>query len=179
MKQIKSILLIGLAVLLASCGAQRGIAKKPAHLTAEVKKAQLHIVMDDKEYSVTANMQTVHDSYAVCSVVPLLGIEVARVEAMKDSVWVIDKVHHKYSVVAYSMLNLVVHPAVRLSSLEDIVMGTGLKEGEKTQTLHYKAMSHKMDCTITYPNIIYDQPLTIKRLDISRYKRVPIQELLD
>ena len=179
MKRFYHILCIVLAVLmLASCGAQKGL-KKPKHLTAEVKKAQLHIEMDDKQYDVTASMQTVANSYAVLSVTPLLGIEVARVEAMKDSVWVIDKVHRKYSVVPYSQLNLVVTPSIRLKNLEDIVMGTGLKEGERTQSLHYKALSHSITVKITYPNIIYDQSLTIRRQDLSRYQRVPVQKLLD
>lgn len=178
MKQFRYILFILCAVLLASCGAQKGL-KKPKHLTAEVKKAQLHVEMDDKQYDFTASMQTVANSYAVLSVTPLLGIEVARVEAMKDSICVIDKVHRKYSVVPYSQLNLVVTPSVRLKNLEDIVMGTGLKEGEKTQTLRYKALTHTIKVDITYPAITYDQPLTIRRQDLSRYQRVPIQKLLD
>ncbi|MBQ0119180.1 MAG: DUF4292 domain-containing protein [Bacteroidales bacterium] len=178
MKHVSHILCIVLAVLLASCGAQKGM-KKPKHLTAEVKKAQLHIEMDDKQYDLTASMQTVANSYAVLSITPLLGIEMARVEAMKDSVWVIDKIHRKYAVVPYGQLNLVLTPNVHLRNLEDIVMGTGLKEGEKTQTLRYKALTHTIKVNITYPTIIYDKPMTIRHQDLSRYQRVPIQKLLD
>lgn len=177
MRYLSYILYLSLIVVFTSCAAQKGL-KKTKHVTAEVKKAQLHVEIDDKQYDVTASMQTTSKSYAVLSITPLLGIELARIEAMEDSVWVIDKVHRQYSVVSYSQLNTIVRPSVHLKELEEIVMGIGLQEGQNTLSLNYKALNHSIKVDITYPNIVYDQPVNFRRQELSRYQRIPIQNLL-
>ncbi|MCB9182500.1 MAG: DUF4292 domain-containing protein [Flavobacteriales bacterium] len=61
-------------------------------------KAAVEIVIDGDSKSFKAQVRSVQDSAAMLSVIPALGIEVARLLITRDSVKVMDKLHDQYFV---------------------------------------------------------------------------------
>lgn len=59
-------------------------------------KADVELQLPDQQRSFKAQVRSVHDSAVWMSVVPLLGIEVARVLLTSDSLKVMDKVNDQY-----------------------------------------------------------------------------------
>lgn len=61
-------------------------------------KADVELSMPDEQRSFKAHLRSVQDSAAWVSVVPLLGIEAARVLLTRDSLKILDKVNDRYFV---------------------------------------------------------------------------------
>ena len=68
---------------------------QPRYYTA---KANVDITIGEESKSFKAQVKSVHDSAAWISVVPALGIEVARVLLTPDSLKMLDKLHDQYFV---------------------------------------------------------------------------------
>ena len=117
----------GLVVaLLCGCASQK-ISKRSETQwhTMQAKNVRTTLWVDQKTYTVNCTYQAVRDSMIVVSVRPLLGIEVARIEATPKQIVVIDKVHAEYTPVNYKTLNLVVKPHVTYKTLQEFVSGKG------------------------------------------------------
>ena len=95
-------------MLLVGCGAKKKVAESqkpvvvtepevPAWHTCLIQSARATIVTDEDRISANVTMQTVRDSMLVISVMPLLGIEMLRVEATPMEIIAIDKIHGQWA----------------------------------------------------------------------------------
>lgn len=77
---------------------ERVLANQPEPTRYYSAKAAVEIDIDGESKSFKAQVRSVQDSAAMLSVIPALGIEVARLLITRDSVKVLDKLHDQYFV---------------------------------------------------------------------------------
>ena len=168
----------GLVVaLLCGCASQK-ISKRSETQwhTMQAKNVRTTLWVDQKTYTVNCTYQAVRDSMIVVSVRPLLGIEVARIEATPKQVVVIDKVHAEYTPVNYKTLNLVVKPHVTYKTLQEFVSGKGTdKDGNAA--LFFTAQKHHVAIKTEWRDkIALDEPVKVQGMNLERYKAVSVME---
>ena len=173
----------GFAIGFTSCHTQQAAVQKQSAetLTEEetlwhtclIQGAKATLTMDGKTISANCTMQVVRDSMLVISVMPMLGIEVYRLEATPDELIAIDKLNHQYLKTDYARINRYVTPSLTWEDLQQIASNEvqggpfiGYAIGEKTIALK-----------ITYPEKQTDVPVRMLHIDLSRYEQVVVENL--
>ena len=173
----------GFAIGFTSCHTQQAAVQKQSAetLTEEetlwhtclIQGAKATLTMDGKTISANCTMQVVRDSMLVISVMPMLGIEVYRLEATPDELIAIDKLNHQYLRTDYAHINKYVAPSLTWEDLQQIASNEvqggpfiGYAIGEKTIALK-----------ITYPEKQTDVPVRTQHIDLSRYEQVVVENL--
>ena len=135
--------------------------------------ARATLTIDEEIISANCTMQVVRDSMLVISVMPMLGIEVYRIEATPDELIAINKLNHQYLRTDYQQVNRYVTPPLRWEDLQQIASNElpggpfeGYAIGEKTIALK-----------ITYPEKQTDVPVRTQHIDLSRYEQVVVENL--
>ena len=173
----------GFAIGFTSCRTQRAAVQpqptetpteeeKPWH-TCLMQGAKATLTMDEQTITANCTMQVVRDSMLVISVMPMLGIEVYRLEATPDELIAIDKLNHQYLRTDYAHINKYVAPSLTWEDLQQIASNEvqggpfiGYAIGEKTIALK-----------ITYPEKQTDVPVRTQHIDLSRYEQVVVENL--
>ena len=135
--------------------------------------AKATLTMDEQTITANCTMQVVRDSMLVISVMPMLGIEVYRLEATPDELIAIDKLNHQYLRTDYAHINKYVAPSLTWEDLQQIASNEvqggpfiGYAIGEKTIALK-----------ITYSEKQTDVPVRMLHIDLSRYDQVVVENL--
>ena len=173
----------GFAIGFTSCRTQQAAVQpqptetpteeeKPWH-TCLMQGAKATLTMDEQTITANCTMQVVRDSMLVISVMPMLGIEVYRLEATPDELIAIDKLNHQYLKTDYARINRYVTPSLTWEDLQQIASNEvqggpfiGYAIGEKTIALK-----------ITYPEKQTDVPVRTQHIDLSRYEQVVVENL--
>lgn len=173
----------GFAIGFTSCRTQRvAVQPQPTETPTEEEKpwhtclmqgAKATLTMDEQTITANCTMQVVRDSMLVISVMPMLGIEVYRLEATPDELIAIDKLNHQYLKIDYARINRYVTPSLTWEDLQQIASNEvqggpfiGYAIGEKTIALK-----------ITYPEKQTDVPVRTQHIDLSRYEQVVVENL--
>ena len=173
----------GFAIGFTSCHTQQAAVQKQSAetLTEEetlwhtclIQGAKATLTMDEQTITANCTMQVVRDSMLVISVMPMLGIEVYRLEATPDELIAIDKLNHQYLKTDYARINRYVTPSLTWEDLQQIASNEmqggpfiGYAIGEKTIALK-----------ITYPEKQTDVPVRTQHIDLSRYEQVVVENL--
>lgn len=173
----------GFAIGFTSCHTQQAAVQKQSAetLTEEetlwhtclIQGAKATLTMDEQTITANCTMQVVRDSMLVISVMPMLGIEVYRLEATPDELIAIDKLNHQYLRTDYAHINKYVAPSLTWEDLQQIASNEvqggpfiGYAIGEKTIALK-----------ITYPEKQTDVPVRMLHIDLSRYEQVVVENL--
>ena len=173
----------GFAIGFTSCHTQQAAVQKQSAETPTEEETLWHtcliqgakatLTMDGKTISANCTMQVVRDSMLVISVMPMLGIEVYRLEATPDELIAIDKLNHQYLRTDYAHINKYVAPSLTWEDLQQIASNEvqggpfiGYAIGEKTIALK-----------ITYPEKQTDVPVRTQHIDLSRYEQVVVENL--
>jgi hypothetical protein len=122
-------------------------------------------------------MQTVRDSMIVMSVMPLLGMEMLRVEATPLEVLVIDKIHGQYGKATYAEINRKLSPAVNWDVLQQIASAE-LPTGNERARMVYNFGKQVIEVVIDYPARKTDVPVRVSAQRIDRYTQVDISKWL-
>ena len=173
----------GFAIGFTSCRTQQAAVQpqptetpteeeKPWH-TCLIQGAKATLTMDEQTITANCTMQVVRDSMLVISVMPMLGIEVYRLEATPEELIAIDKLNHQYLKTDYARINRYVTPSLTWEDLQQIASNEvqggpfiGYAIGEKTIALK-----------ITYPEKQTDVPVRMLHIDLSRYEQVVVENL--
>lgn len=173
----------GFAIGFTSCHTQQAAVQtqsaetpteeeKPWH-TCFMQGARATLTIDDEIISANCTMQVVRDSMLVISVMPMLGIEVYRIEATPDELIAINKLNHQYLRTDYQQVNRYVTPPLRWEDLQQIASNelpggpfVGYAIGEKTIALK-----------ITYPEKQTNVPMRAQHIDLSRYEQLVVENL--
>lgn len=173
----------GFAIGLTGCHTQKvAVQPQPTEPAKEketlwhtclMQGAKVTLTMDGQTITANCTMQVVRDSMLVISVMPILGIEVYRLEATPEELIAIDKMNHQYLKTDYARINRYVTPSLTWEDLQQIasneVVGgpfIGYAIGEKTIALK-----------ITYPEKQTDVPVCMLHIDLSRYEQVVVENL--
>ncbi|MBR1426541.1 MAG: DUF4292 domain-containing protein [Paludibacteraceae bacterium] len=175
------------AVLLcASCAGTRRTARQtrnaPTWHTMETQGVATLSPEQDKEYKANYRAQVVNDSLVVVSVMPVLGIELMRLEATPDDILLIDKLNHRYCRLTYKETAEFFGTKLTYNHLQGLATGQSAKE--KDGSFHYDytvrmgKRYHLVCLRLTYASVKKDTPLRISTIDLKRYTQVTPQALL-
>lgn len=170
-------------LVLSSCAAKKKLAVPPENMapiwqTVNVTNTLLALEVDDQTYNVTCQVQGVRDSMLVLSIMPVLNMELLRLELTPDEALVIDKVNHRYTRLELSKAAQHVVPKMQWTDLQSFLSGTGGLNPGETMSLGYAFQDHKVRLTLTYGTIAYDAPVNVRHIRLDRYEYVDILTLL-
>jgi uncharacterized coiled-coil protein SlyX len=142
--------------------------------TSYLRGAKASVEFGGKTYKATCTITSQWDSIVVISISLVFGIEVARVEATPTEVIVINKLEKEYDRAPYSEINKQVRPFVTYEDLRTIAGGE-MPSVAENGVLRYSAVGKTVALAIDFQNKpIFNQPVSISRLDISRYKKIKL-----
>lgn len=185
---------VGFAVGMTSCHTTQHIAKteteaqqEEAEQEAQTTESQWHtclmqnaqgvVTIGEQTLRATCTMQTVRDSIVILSIMPMLGIEMLRIEATPEQITGIDKINRQYAVATYEEVNRYLHPAVSYNDLQALATGE-LPTGKDEAFVGYTAGKQTIMLRLTYPARQTDVPVRTRGADLTRYQQIDIKQLL-
>ena len=176
-----------LAVSLIGCSIQKGKQKsisderlaisEPSWHTCVIQGAKAIVTTKEDKVSATVTMQVVHDSLLIVNIMPMLGIEMARLEATPTEIVAFDKVYNRCAVTTYEELNQRLVPKISWEQLQQICSAE-LPTGKESAHLVYSIGKESIAFDITYPERKTDVPVRMNRLPQERYKKMDISKWL-
>lgn len=188
MKIERIIIMLIAAVVLAGCGAKKqAVSDQPSEVSQEPEEPAWHtcliqgaravVYTETDKISAAVTMQTVRDSMIVITVMPMLGIEMARLEATPMELTAIDKIHGQYAELTYAELNRKLTPSLNWDVLQQISTGE-LPLGEEKARMMYSFGDHTIEIVIDYTPRRLDVPVRIGNINKNRYTKVDVSRFL-
>lgn len=174
MKQKLTILVAVLCVALSSCRVQKDVPTRYHTLT---QRATTTLVLDEHKYSMSCTMQVWRNELVVISLQPMLGIEMARIEATRDSVWVFDKMNRRYAVLGYHDAARKIQPLPSYKMIQDFVTEPVTPKSAKVSRT-FTAGEHRLQVDCTFSSREFDTLKKPNRQDTRKYKRVSLHTIL-
>jgi hypothetical protein len=180
------IVVLLVAMTLVGCGAQRRAAKTyvpepeaegPTWHTCLIQGARVTVTTQDNQISANATMQVVRDSMLVISIMPMLGIEMMRIEATPDEIIGIDKLHAQYARAGFDDINRKLTPSLSWEELQQLCSAE-LPLGSERARLIYTYGDEVIDLSISYPTRLTDIPVRVGHLPLNRYTQIDITKWL-
>lgn len=187
MNKTRYTILLLSALFLVACGAKKKVVTNepavisepavPAWHTCLIQGARMTVETDDQELSAATTMQVVRDSMLIISVMPMLGLEMLRIEATPQQIIGIDKMHGRYAVATYDEINRRVRPAITWETLQQLCSAE-LPDGDKKAVLEYNLGMQMLTLTISYPERQTDVPVRMNNAKTDRYNKIDISKFL-
>ena len=180
MRLNKYIVLVAAVIVLASCGTKKAIVTPETEVTWHtclIQGARATITHDGDSYSASITMQTVRDSMIVITVMPMLGIEMARLEATPMELTAIDKIHGQYAELTYAELNRKLTPSLNWDVLQQISTGE-MPMGTEKARMMYSFGDQTIEIVIDYAPRKLDVPVKIGKINKNRYTKVDVSRWL-
>ena len=176
-----------LAISLVGCGVQKGkqksisderlaISEQTWH-TCVIQGSKAVVTTQEEQMSATVTMQVVHDSLLIVNIMPMLGIEMARLEATPTQLIAYDKVNNRCAVTTYEELNQRLVPKISWEQLQQICSAE-LPTGSEKAHLVYSIGKETIAFDIQYNTRKIDVPVRMHRLPQERYKKMDISKWL-
>lgn len=122
-------------------------------------------------------MQTVHDSMIVISVMPMLGMEMMRVEATPTQIIAIDKLHGRYAKATFADLNRRLTPSLNWDILQQLCTAE-LPTGPEKARLVYTFGKERLELIINYPPRKLDVPVRMTNQRLTKYTEIDVSKFL-
>ncbi|MBO7457923.1 MAG: DUF4292 domain-containing protein [Paludibacteraceae bacterium] len=187
MRLNKHILLVLAALVLVGCGAKKKVVSTPEPEVIEpavptwhtclIQGARATISTDSDRQSSAITMQTVHDSMLVISVMPMLGMEMLRIEATPIEITAIDKIHGQYAKATYAQLNNKLTPALNWDILQQLCTAE-LPTGDERARLVYMFNGERIELIVDYTPRKLDVPVRVGHQRLDKYTQVDISRWL-
>ena len=172
------------ALVLVSCGTKKkavstqpSAVSEPTWHTCLIQNAKATVTMDGSRMSANVTMQTVRDSMLVISVMPLLGIEVARFEATPLELTGINKFDGTYATTTFAELNRTLTPSLNWDVLQQTCTAE-LPTGTERARLVYMLGDKEIELVINYTPRRLDVPVRVMHQNVSKYKKMNIAKCL-
>lgn len=182
MRLNRYILLLCAALLLVACGTKKKVVggegsavSEPAWHTCLIQGARATVTTNEDRLSANVTMQTVRDSMLVISVMPLLGMEVMRIEATPLEVIAIDKFHGRYAKATYADLNRRLTPSLNWDVLQQLCSAE-LPTGSEKARLMYSFGEQMIELVIDYPARQLDVPVKVTNIRLNKYTEIDVSK---
>jgi hypothetical protein len=131
-------------------------------------KAKLNYNSGDQKLSVVANLRIKYDSLIWISISPGLGVEVLRLKLTTDSVFLIDRMAHKYMKSSYSEFNNFYGIKLNFKWIQAIMLGNPLSSNKKlvTNKENGRVLYEQKDGPLFIRNFIGDQSNKIEKISV-------------
>ncbi|MBR5827842.1 MAG: DUF4292 domain-containing protein [Paludibacteraceae bacterium] len=171
MQKIKHILIICILILgLASCATSSSTPRAKQSVT---QRAQVTLSLDQHSFSMNCLLRVWKNELVVLSVLPVMGIEMLRLEATPDSILIIDKMNKKYAIVGYNELNDLTEKNISYKTLQYLAQRTN-KEIEYEVTIG----THKIKIAGKFAQRERSKQKEAQRLNLNKYKQVTLRNIL-
>lgn len=181
MKSKKYIIILLAGMMLVSCGVKKRATKsepsEPTWHTCLIQGARATVTKGAESYSANVTMQTVRDSMLVISVMPMLGMEMLRLEATPLELTGIDKIHGQYAQVSFADLNRQLKPALNWDVLQQ-VCAAELPTGSERGRLVFEFNGDVIEVVIEYPARKLDVPVRVTNQQVTKYRKVDVSRWL-
>lgn len=176
MKQRPHILIATLCVLmLSACHVQKDV---PTRYHTMTQRANTTLTLDEHTYTINCTMQLWRNELLVVSLQPMLGIEMARIEATQDSVWIFDKMNRRYAVLSYRDATHKIQPLPSFKMMQDFVNEPVAPKKSVKSTKTFTAGEHRLKVECAFTGREYNTLKQPNRLNTTKYKRVPLHTIL-
>ena len=173
------------ALVLVGCGVKKGTAKSeepkaesvPAWHTCLIQNARATVITDEERLTANVTMQTVHDSMLVISIMPMLGMEMLRVEATPMELIAIDKIHGRYAQTTYAELNKRLTPSLNWDILQQLCSAE-LPTGNEKARLQYALGKQTIELVVEYNPRKTDVPVRVINQKLDKYTKIDISKWL-
>ena len=164
-----------MALALSSCKVSKQATTRYQSMT---QRAQVTLQLDEHQYSMSCSMRTWHNELIVLSVQPMLGIEMVRIEADQDSIWIFDKMNRRYAAMDYASINRIIQPKVSYRILQDFCDQPIVPKKKETIQQVFASGKHQLTLTCTYSHREYNTLQTPTRTNTNKYKPVDLRTIL-
>ena len=176
MKRTPFILIVfTLLLCLSSCRVHKDI---PSHYHSMTQRGNATLAFDNHKYSMGCTMQLWKNAFIIISLQPMLGIEMARIEADKDSVWVFDKMNKRYTALSYQDAEGYVSPSPNYKMIQSFIVQPTDPQASGKVSKTFTSGEHVLTIECSFSDRKFDTLTAQARLDRSRYKRVPLRTIL-
>ena len=172
-------------LLLAGCGAKKVATssapteESPSWHTCLIQGAKGTITMaNGSKMAANVTMQTVRDSMLVMSIMPLLGMEIIRIEATPLEVIGIDKLHGQYARATYAQLNRKLTPSLNWDVLQQLCTAE-LPTGDKRARVVYNFGADMIELVVDYPARKLDVPVRVQHQRLDKYAQIDVKQWLE
>ena len=162
-------------LMLSACRVQKDTPTRYHTLT---QRATTTLTLDEHQYTMSCTIQMWRNELITISLQPMLGIEMARIEATQDSVWVFDKLNRRYAVLSYHDAARHLRPAPSYKMIQDFI--TSPITPDKSAQTHktFTAGEHRLQVACAFNSREYNTLKQPTRLNTTKYKRVPLRTIL-
>ena len=168
-------------LLLVGCGVKKKVAVNetamPTWHTCLIQNARATVITNEDKLSANVTMQTVHDSMLVVSIMPMLGMEMLRLEATPMELIAIDKIHGRYAQTTYAELNKKLTPSLNWDELQQLCTAE-LPTGEERARFAYIFGEQTIELVIDYNPRKLDVPVRVMNQKLDKYTKVDISKWL-
>ena len=162
------------AIFMSSCSVSRHTSSRYQTLS---QRTQLTLVWEQHKYSVNSVVRIWRDELVVVSVQPMLGIEMMRMEADRDSVWVIDKMNKRFITMAYNDIEKKTGVKINYRTLQDL-LSQPITEDKEHVTWIFEMGKNQIKLSGRFSNREHNTLPAATRTKIDKYKRVSLREIL-
>lgn len=151
-------------------------AAQPAWRTAQVAMV-MELNLGGQTMKVNCQVNALRDSLITVSLMPIVGIEMFRIELTRQTVTVIDKMNRRFTTVQMSEAERLLTPALKWNDVQQWLSGEGKQPGEST-SVGYSFRGTEIALKAAYTNIVYDGNVNARTLRLDKYDEVSIFALL-
>ena len=172
MKRLQNILLIIVMLVMVGCASQR-----TATVTNQQNismRAKVSLTLDKHNYQTSCVVKMWKNELIILSVLPMLGIEMFRLEASADGVTVIDKLNKRYTELSYEELNAYTPRKISFKVLQMLVK----RHQKENIELDFSVGTHVLKIQSQVLNCEYNTQGEAQPMNKSRYKKVGLREIL-
>jgi hypothetical protein len=171
MQKINYILLVGIIALgLSSCASRKHSVSLRQTTT---QRGQISLTLDQHHYEMGCVVKTWKNELIVLSVLPVMGIEMVRLEALPDSIIVIDKLNKQYAIVSYDEINELSPKEITFNILQSMV-----QQAKKEIYLEFSTNKHVLKLKGKLSKKERNAQKEPQMLNKSKYKQVTLRNLL-
>ena len=174
-KHIIPILLIFAMTIISSCSVNRHMATRYQTLSQRV---QLDLEWNMSRYSMNGSIRVWRNEMVVVSVQPMLGIEMVRVEATPDSIWVFDKMNRRYLTMGYCELEQKTTKKITYKTIQDFASQPITDNKKDKIVIEVTTGDNQLKLSSKFSNREYNTLQAPTKTKTNRYKRVSLEEIL-
>lgn len=168
-------LLVIITIALSSCSVSRRAVSKYQTLS---QRAQVTLEWGEKQYSMSGVVRVWRDELVVMSIQPMFGIEMVRVEATQDSVWIFDKMNRRYTSLAYNELAKVANTKINYKTIQEFASDPITDDKKSKMKMEFDYGKHHMQLLCKFSNREYNTLQPPAQTKTNKYKRVSLREIL-
>ena len=174
MQKIKNILIVPiLAMMLFSCASSKQSVRRSQTL---MQRAEVTLRLDQREFNIGGTIKLWKNELIMLSATPMLGIEMARLEATQDSVYIFDKFNRRYTVMSYDEVSTQVKHKLNYKLLQQILINHAASS--KPIEMNFNIGKHQLAIVCYFTNKELDTLKAPKRLNKNRFKQVSLKEII-